>query len=198
MDFAYYFRTKKSRFSSPSCESGLCVLLSYLKVAIFKPRLRKWTLRTTFVLKSCDFQAPAARTSRTTFVLKSCDLSIDLPIYLPLYLLSIYLPLYLFIYLASYLSIYLQIYLSLSISVSLSLSIYFSSYLYICLLIYLSVHLSLHLKVAMFNPRKLTSRTCKNAAPATKCVLDLAKVLRLPQNLYLTLRKCCACHEFCT
>ena len=61
VDFAYYFRTKKSRFSSPSCESELCVLLSYLKVVIFKPRLRKWTLRTTFVLKSCDFQAPAAK-----------------------------------------------------------------------------------------------------------------------------------------
>ena len=74
VDFAYYFRTEKSRFSSPSCESGLCVLLSYLKVAIFKPRLRKWTLRTTFVLKSCDFQAQLRKlTSRTTFVLKSCD-----------------------------------------------------------------------------------------------------------------------------
>ena len=56
MDFAYYFRTKKSRFSS----SGLCALLSYLKVAIFKPQLRKLTSRTTFVLKSCDFRALAA------------------------------------------------------------------------------------------------------------------------------------------
>ena len=27
---------------------------------------------------------------------------------------------------------------------------------------------------------------------------DLAKVLRLPRNLYLTLRKCCACHEIYT
>ena len=34
------------------------MLLSYLKVAIFEPRLRT---RTTFVLKSCDFQAPAAK-----------------------------------------------------------------------------------------------------------------------------------------
>ena len=30
--------------------------------------------------------------------------------------------------------------------------------------------------------------------PGTKSVLDLAKVLRLPRNLYLTLRKRCACH----
>ena len=158
MDFAYYFRIKKSRFSSPSCESGLCVLLSYLKVAIFKPRLRKWTLRTTFVLKSCDFQAPAAKVD-FAYCFRTIYLSIYLSIsYLSIYL-SIYLSLYLFICLASYLSIYLQIYLSLSISVSPSLSIYFSSYLYICLLIYLSTHLSLHLKVAMFNPRKLTSRT---------------------------------------
>ena len=35
---------------------------------------------------------------------------------------------------------------------------------------------------------------CESAAPATKSILDLAKVLRLPRNLYLTLRKCCACH----
>ena len=36
------------------------------------------------------------------------------------------------------------------------------------------------------------------AAPATKSILDLAKVLRLPRNLYLTLRKCCACHAIQT
>ena len=42
------------------------------------------------------------------------------------------------------------------------------------------------------------------AAPATKCVLDLTKAPRLPQNPYftsqnpyLTLRQCCACHEIC-
>ena len=41
-------------------------------------------------------------------------------------------------------------------------------------------------------------RTCheifESAAPATKYVHDLAKVLRLPRTLRLTLRKCCACH----
>ena len=40
-----------------SIYSGLRVLLSYLKVAIFEPQLRKWT----FVLKSCDFGAAAAK-----------------------------------------------------------------------------------------------------------------------------------------
>ena len=39
---------------------------------------------------------------------------------------------------------------------------------------------------------------CQSAAPATKSILDLAKVLRLPRNLYLTLRKCCACHAIQT
>ena len=39
---------------------------------------------------------------------------------------------------------------------------------------------------------------CESAAPATKSILDLAKVLRLPRNLYLTLRKCCACHAIQT
>ena len=39
---------------------------------------------------------------------------------------------------------------------------------------------------------------CESAAPATKSILDLAKVLRLPGNLYLTLRKCCACHAIQT
>ena len=39
---------------------------------------------------------------------------------------------------------------------------------------------------------------CESAAPATKSILDLAKMLRLPRNLYLTLRKCCACHEIYT
>ena len=33
----------------------------------------------------------------------------------------------------------------------------------------------------------------ESAAPATESVSQLAKVLRLPQNLYLKLRKCRAC-----
>ena len=41
---------------------------------------------------------------------------------------------------------------------------------------------------------QLAESACESAAPATKSILDLAKVLRLPRNLYLTLRKCCACH----
>ena len=49
----------KVAISSPGCESGLRVLLSYLKVAIFKPQLP--TSRTTFVLKSCDLRALAAK-----------------------------------------------------------------------------------------------------------------------------------------
>ena len=48
------------RFSSRSC-SSLRVLRLYLKVAIFQPELQEHAPRTTFVLKSCDFQAgPAA------------------------------------------------------------------------------------------------------------------------------------------
>ena len=31
-----------------------------------------------------------------------------------------------------------------------------------------------------------------------KSALDLVKVLRLPRNLHLTLRTCCACHKICT
>ena len=46
------------RFSSRSC-SSLRVLRLYLKVAIFQPELQH-APRTTFVLKSCDFQAGAA------------------------------------------------------------------------------------------------------------------------------------------
>ena len=47
------------RFSSRSC-SSLHVLRLYLKVAIFQPELQEHAPRTTFVLKSCDFQAGAA------------------------------------------------------------------------------------------------------------------------------------------
>ena len=47
------------RFSSRSC-SSLRVLRLYLKVAIFQPELQEHAPRTTFVLKSCDFQAGAA------------------------------------------------------------------------------------------------------------------------------------------
>ena len=77
--FACYFRTQKLRFSSRSCQSTLRVLLSYLKaaspsyqstlrallscskIAICKPELAECISRTTFVLKSCDFPAGAAR-----------------------------------------------------------------------------------------------------------------------------------------
>ena len=44
---------------STFARSGLRVLLSCLRVAMFEPRLRKWTSRSTFVLKSCDFGAAA-------------------------------------------------------------------------------------------------------------------------------------------
>ena len=54
--FACYFGTQKLRFSSRSCESLRRVMLSNFKVTIFQPELRKCTSRTTFVLKSCDFQ----------------------------------------------------------------------------------------------------------------------------------------------
>ena len=45
---------------------------------------------------------------------------------------------------------------------------------------------------------QLAESACESAAPATKSILDLAKVLRLPRNLHLTLRKCCACHAIQT
>ena len=49
------------RFSSRSC-SSLRVLRLYLKVAIFQPELQEHAPRTTFVLKSCDFQPELPRT----------------------------------------------------------------------------------------------------------------------------------------
>ena len=48
------------RFASRSCRSTLRVLRLYLKVAICQPELQEHAPRTTFVLKSCDFQAGAA------------------------------------------------------------------------------------------------------------------------------------------
>ena len=45
---------------------------------------------------------------------------------------------------------------------------------------------------------QLAESACESAAPATKSILDLAKVLRLPRNLHLTLRKCCVCHAIQT
>ena len=48
------------RFSNRSCGSTLRILRLYLKVAIFQPELQEHAPRTTFVLKSCDFQAGAA------------------------------------------------------------------------------------------------------------------------------------------
>ena len=65
---------------------------------------------------------------------------------------------------------------------ALFVSIYLSPYLSIYLSPYLSIYLPIYL--------------C--AAPATKSVLDLAKVLRLPRFWHLTLRKCCACREIYT
>ena len=49
----------KLRFSSWSCGGALRVLRLYLKVAIFQPELQEHAPRTTFVPKSCDFQAGA-------------------------------------------------------------------------------------------------------------------------------------------
>ena len=46
--------------------------------------------------------------------------------------------------------------------------------------------------------QRVDAAPCENAATATKSILDLAKVLRLPRNLYLTLRRCCACHAIQT
>ena len=57
---AYYICTQKLRFSSLSCGSTLRILRLYLKVTIFQPELQEHAPRTTFVLKSCDFQAGAA------------------------------------------------------------------------------------------------------------------------------------------
>ena len=57
---AYYDCTQKLRFSSLSCGSTLRTLRLYLKVPIFQPELQEHAPRTTFVLKSCDFQAGAA------------------------------------------------------------------------------------------------------------------------------------------
>ena len=48
------------RFSRLSCGSMLCTLRLYLIVTIFQPELQEHAPRTTFVLKSCDFQAGAA------------------------------------------------------------------------------------------------------------------------------------------
>ena len=55
-----YFRTEKLRFSSRSCGSTLRILRLFSKVAIFQPEVQEHAPRTTFVLKSCDFQAGAA------------------------------------------------------------------------------------------------------------------------------------------
>ena len=48
--------------------------------------------------------------------------------------------------------------------------------------------------VIFFLPKK----PGESSAPATKSAPDLAKVLRLPRNLHMTLPKCCACREICT
>ena len=55
-----YLYLKKLRFSSLSSGSTLRILRLYLKVAIFQPEVQEHAPRTTFVLKSCDFQAGAA------------------------------------------------------------------------------------------------------------------------------------------
>ena len=46
----------------PELRSTLRILRLYLKIAIFHPELQEHAPRTTFVLKSCDFQAGAAGT----------------------------------------------------------------------------------------------------------------------------------------
>ena len=132
------------------------------------------------------------------------------------------LPPYLSIYLCVCLAVYLSIYPSLSLSISRSLSLYLSIYLSISVSIQLAIYLCIYLSISLsiYLPIYLSLLTClsvyslfylsiylstflspylcltlQSAAPATKSVLDLAKVLPLPRNLYLTLRTCCACGE---
>ena len=51
--------------------------------------------------------------------------------------------------------------------------------------LYLFIYLSIYLSICTY--------PCESGAPATKSARGLTKVLRLPRNLHLTLRKRCAC-----
>ena len=90
MLFARYFCTLNVQAFSRSCGNVLCVLLLYLRVAIFQLELQERASRTTsyvdgaiahqelwecascstFVLKICDF---APDSSHTTFVDQKCN-----------------------------------------------------------------------------------------------------------------------------
>ena len=86
--------------------------------------------------------------------------------------------------------IYLLYVTCLSLSVKLSLlSIDLSS----IFLFHLSQHSSIYLPIGLSIYPAIN--LAKVLRPATKSVPDLANMLRLSGNLYLTLRKCCACHR---
>ena len=88
-------------------------------------------------------------------------------------------------------SIYLFLFVSLPIYLFLYLPIYYLSvYLSICLFVYLSVCLSTYpsICISIFQ----SASPCERASPTTNFACGLAKALRRPRNVYLTLRKCCA------
>ena len=105
---------------------------------------------------------------------------------LSLVYLFIYLPIYLPTCLSAYLSIYLPTYPVYIFHPSTDLSIHLS--------IFPPRSSYLSLNIAIY-PVPFASFIClqqtESAAPATKSVPNFAKALRLPRNLYLTLRKCC-------
>ena len=128
-----------------------------------------------------------------------------LSIYLSIYLLSRFLYRSLSFYLSIYLSIYL--FISLSLYLFIYLSIYLSFYLSIYLFsIYLSIYLSIFSSAApatksvthLAKMLRLPRNSHLKHAMHTSRTLDLAKVMRLPRNLYLILRKCCPCHAIQT
>ena len=57
MHFAYYFCTYKLRLRSRASGNALRVLLGYLKLANFQPKLRECASRTNLVLATCNFAA---------------------------------------------------------------------------------------------------------------------------------------------
>ena len=93
-----------------------------------------------------------------------------------------------FLVLSSSLSLSLSFTFSLSLFLLLSLSLFLSSFSLSLSLSLLSFSFSLDL-AKVCTCHAICTRPCESAAPATKSVPDLAKVLRLPRNLYPTLRK---------
>ena len=99
---------------------------------------------------------------------------------------------------------------SLFRSLSLSLSFHPSCLSVLLSLTYRSLRLSVEtvprqprtrLRAGVAAPNSRTEPTFSPSCyPLARRVWiqHLAKVLRLPRNLYLTLRKCCACHEIYT